>query len=90
MKKTVTIRGVTYWRSARELARADSKKKADNREFRNASADVLRRDCHRSAFYALVEKHTAGLRRVDVFSRESRPGWTAFGNEIGKFDGVAA
>jgi len=41
-------------------------------------------------FYALVEKHTAGLRRVDVFSRENRPGWTAFGNEIGKFNSEAA
>lgn len=37
-------------------------------------------------FYTLVEKHTSGLRRADVFSRESRPGWEAFGDEAGKFD----
>jgi N6-adenosine-specific RNA methylase IME4 len=38
-------------------------------------------------FFRLVEKHTVGLRRADVFSRESRPGWDTFGNETGKFDG---
>lgn len=26
------------------------------------------------------------LRRLDLFSRQSRPGWTAWGNEAGKFD----
>ena len=41
-------------------------------------------------FYSLVEKHTSGLRRADVFSRESRPGWDAFGNEVCKFDQPAA
>lgn len=39
-------------------------------------------------FYALVEKHAAGIRRVDIFSRQTRPGWDAFGNEVGKFDEV--
>ena len=38
-------------------------------------------------YYQLVEKHTTGVRRADVFSRESRPGWDSFGNEAGKFDG---
>lgn len=37
-------------------------------------------------YYRLVEKHTSGLRRADVFSRESRPDWAAFGSEVGKFD----
>lgn len=37
-------------------------------------------------FFALAEKHTAGLRRADVFSREARPGWDSFGNETGKFN----
>jgi N6-adenosine-specific RNA methylase IME4 len=37
-------------------------------------------------FYALVEKHTRGLRRAEVFSRASRPGWETWGNEAGKFD----
>lgn len=39
-----------------------------------------------SSYYELVEKHTAGLRRVDVFSRETRPGWDNFGFEATKFD----
>lgn len=31
----------------------------------------------------------AALRRADLFSRESRPGWTAWGNEAGHFDAPA-
>jgi N6-adenosine-specific RNA methylase IME4 len=30
------------------------------------------------------------LRRADLFSRESRPGWNAWGHEAGRFDEVAA
>lgn len=41
-------------------------------------------------FFALVEKHTTGLRRAELFSRESRPGWDCFGDQVGKFDGEAA
>lgn len=37
-------------------------------------------------FYRLVEQRTAGLRRADVFARQGRPGWEAFGNEASKFD----
>lgn len=36
-------------------------------------------------FYRLVEKHTSGLRRADLFSRQHRIGWEAFGNETTKF-----
>lgn len=35
-------------------------------------------------FYALIERVTAGP-RIDVFSREPRPGFDQFGNETGKF-----
>lgn len=38
--------------------------------------------------YALIERHAYGRRRADVFSRETRTGWDAFGNEAGKYDGV--
>jgi N6-adenosine-specific RNA methylase IME4 len=37
-------------------------------------------------FFSLVEKHTTGLRRLELFSRQTRPGWDAFGFEVGKFD----
>lgn len=38
-------------------------------------------------FYAMVEKKTTNaLRRADLFSRESRPGWDGWGNESGKFN----
>lgn len=41
-------------------------------------------------FYALVNKHTSGLRRADLFSRVTRSGFDAWGNETGKFDLEAA
>jgi N6-adenosine-specific RNA methylase IME4 len=41
-------------------------------------------------FFALVEARTPGASRADLFSRSSRPGWDAWGNEAGKFDEVAA
>lgn len=41
-------------------------------------------------FYALVNKHTSGLRRADLFARASRPGFDGWGAESTKFDEVAA
>ena len=40
-------------------------------------------------FYTLVEKSFGG-RRLDMFARESRPGWTTWGPERTKFDGEVA
>lgn len=37
-------------------------------------------------FYSLVVKHTCGLRRADLFSRETREGFDGWGLERGKFD----
>lgn len=37
-------------------------------------------------FFDIVERHTSGLRRLELFSRQSRPGWQTWGNERGKFD----
>lgn len=40
--------------------------------------------------YAAAEALMPGaLRRADLFSRESRPGWDAWGNEAGRFDAPA-
>lgn len=39
-------------------------------------------------FYDVIRRVTAGP-RIDVFSRESRPGFATFGNEAGKFDEAA-
>lgn len=39
-------------------------------------------------FYRLVESLCPG-RKLDMFARESRPGWTTWGLERGKFDRVA-
>lgn len=36
--------------------------------------------------YAAAEKLMPNARRLDLFSRKTRPGWTAFGDEAGKFD----
>lgn len=40
--------------------------------------------------YAIAERmHPRAMRRVDVFSRTDRPGWTAWGDEAGKFGSTA-
>jgi N6-adenosine-specific RNA methylase IME4 len=36
--------------------------------------------------YALIERIMAGKRFADVFSRQTRPGWSSWGNEANKFD----
>ncbi|MDI3565922.1 MT-A70 family methyltransferase [Bradyrhizobium sp. Arg816] len=36
-------------------------------------------------FYEMIATKTPGLRRADVFAREKREGWDAWGNEVGKF-----
>lgn len=40
-------------------------------------------------FFARVERYCAGP-YLELFSRQTRHGWTAWGNEAGKFDGAAA
>lgn len=40
--------------------------------------------------YGMAEQLFGPARRLDLFSRESRPGWDAYGFEAGKFDEVAA
>jgi len=37
-------------------------------------------------FYRLVEDKTGALNRCCLFSRENRPGFDSWGNELGKFD----
>jgi N6-adenosine-specific RNA methylase IME4 len=39
-------------------------------------------------FYRLIEAHAPGRWYVDVFARQSRPGWDTWGFEAGKFDPV--
>lgn len=41
-------------------------------------------------FYALVESFRPRAWRIDLFSRLNRPGWDAWGDEAGKFDGEQA
>jgi N6-adenosine-specific RNA methylase IME4 len=41
-------------------------------------------------FYELVRRVTPGATRCDVFSRETRPGFDAWGDEAGKFDAAPA
>lgn len=41
--------------------------------------------------YRLIDLHCPNLRgRADLFSRTTRPGWTAWGDQIGHFDKEAA
>ncbi|MGN7749753.1 MT-A70 family methyltransferase [Sinorhizobium sp. 22678] len=41
-------------------------------------------------FYDLCDRVMPHARRADVFAREHRAGWHAFGNEVNKFNEVAA
>jgi N6-adenosine-specific RNA methylase IME4 len=36
-------------------------------------------------FYQMITERTPGLRRADLFARERREGWDAWGDEVGKF-----
>jgi N6-adenosine-specific RNA methylase IME4 len=36
--------------------------------------------------YEMAERLVPAARRLDLFARETRAGWSAWGNEIGKFD----
>ncbi|WP_272950645.1 MT-A70 family methyltransferase [Sinorhizobium meliloti] len=38
------------------------------------------------AFYNLCDRVMPHARRADVFAREQRSGWRAFGDEVSKFD----
>lgn len=41
--------------------------------------------------YAEAERYMpSAVRKLDMFSRETRPGWDSWGNETGKFDEAAA
>jgi N6-adenosine-specific RNA methylase IME4 len=42
------------------------------------------------AYTAAEALATGATRRADLFSRETRAGWTSWGAEVGKFDQVAA
>jgi N6-adenosine-specific RNA methylase IME4 len=56
------------------------------------SLDGLAREHSRKPdeFYARCEAAWPDARRASLFSRQSRPGWTVWGDEATKFDGVAA
>lgn len=56
------------------------------------SLDGLAREHSRKPdeFYARVEAAWPEARRADLFARESRVGWSTWGNETTKFDGEAA
>lgn len=40
--------------------------------------------------YAFLEALTPKARRADLFARQRRPGWDAWGDELDKFEGAAA
>lgn len=54
--------------------------------------DGVRREHSRkpNEFYELIDRFAPQAWKVDLFSRESRPGWLTWGNQATKFDGAAA
>ena len=55
----------------------------------DALVDGLAREHSRKPeeIYSLLEKLSPNARRADIFSRQRRPGWDAWGNEADKFNG---
>lgn len=41
------------------------------------------------ASFTWAEKYMPVARRIELCSRSNRPGWTAWGDEVGKFDGAS-
>lgn len=41
------------------------------------------------AYAAAEAMMPQAMNRADLFSRQVRPGWTAWGDEVGKFEGIA-
>jgi len=80
--------GTGYWaRSMHELVLIGSIGKPPKFSAFPSLFDGIAREHSRKPeeFYALVEKHTAGLRRAELFSRTNRSGFDAWGNEAGKW-----
>lgn len=62
-----------------------------HRPFPSYFAGVARQHSRKpEEFYRLVDAHVPAIGKLDLFSRQSRPGWSAWGNEAGKFDQEAA
>lgn len=53
----------------------------------DAAVDGVAREHSRKPeeVYALVESILPNARKADIFSRQKRPGWTSWGNEVEKF-----
>jgi len=62
------------------------------RDIRTVIEGPLREDSRKpdEAYAAAARMFPLAVRKLDLFSRESRPGWDTWGNETGKFDEVPA
>lgn len=62
-----------------------------SRSIRNLIVAPIREHSRKpDAAHAALEHLLPGAFRVEMFARERRPGWDAWGNEVGKFGEVAA
>ena len=82
--------GLGYWTRANAeicLLATKGKPRRMAKDVRQAVLSPLREHSRKpDEFYDVIRRVTQGP-RIDVFSRESREGFTTFGNEAGKFDG---
>lgn len=59
-----------------------------SKSIRNVISGQVREHSRKpEAAYAAFQQLMPQAKRLDLFSRQSRPGWDAWGNETGKFDG---
>jgi len=71
------------------LGRRGSPKRISKGIFELIFAPVREHSRKPDEIYERIEAYAGGP-YLDLFSRQTRPGWTAWGDEAGKFDGVAA
>lgn len=58
-----------------------------HKAFKSVFAGVRREHSRKpEELYKIIEKNARPLAPLDLFSRQSRPGWSVFGRETGKFD----
>ncbi len=62
------------------------------RDIRTVIEGPLRENSRKpdEAYHEAARMFPRAVRKLDMFSRESRPGWDTWGNEAGKFDEVGA
>ena len=88
---TDALMGMGYWTRANTepcLLATRGKPKRLNADVRQGIIEPRRQHSRKpDCVHGRIERLVAGP-YVELFARQSRPGWDVWGNEVGKFDGA--